>query len=313
MSLTLDQELSEYLNILGSYRKLFEQDGVISPDEQVQLNAIEDKINQLRVLIPAGDSPASPAPSPGPELAPDSSSSSRVVAGAGGYEYEQHANGDIFIVKGPSGSCRTQVKAGGTAYNAIVAEIGPFPSGGGGDGGGTTPMPAEPAPESPVGDGSGKITGKSTGVKSEIIAFVQAVADFYGATININSGLRTPTEQGETMYEYWVNNLERGDIYSKIKNDPALKELLNDLYDKAQAGDASAKKQFVDKIASEASSYSRHVSGQAIDIPKDTPNNIRDALKTGLREVSENLCYHYDNQEFATPKVTDAIRAKWTR
>jgi hypothetical protein len=62
----------------------------------------------------------------------------RVVAGAGGYEYEQHSDGAIFIVKSPqNASARIEVKKGTTAYSAILAEIGPFPS---------TSVPSPPTP-----------------------------------------------------------------------------------------------------------------------------------------------------------------------
>lgn len=163
------------------------------------------------------------------------------------------------------------------------------------------------------GDSKGKITGKKSGVNTKIIAFVQGVADHYGATININSGKRTNKEQGEIMYKYWVKNLKRGNLYIKIRSDKKLQKKLDDLYEKAKGGDSAAKKEFVETIAKDATSYSRHVTGQAIDIPKNTPTNIRNALKTGLREVVENLCFHYDNRKISTPTVNDALRAKWKK
>ena len=61
-----------------------------------------------------------------------SSAEPRTVAGAGSYVYEQHADGAIYIIQSPeSGQCQILVELGSTAYNAILAEIGPYPAGGG--------------------------------------------------------------------------------------------------------------------------------------------------------------------------------------
>ncbi|MCZ6837631.1 MAG: hypothetical protein O7G85_17805 [Planctomycetota bacterium] len=163
------------------------------------------------------------------------------------------------------------------------------------------------------GGGKGKVTGDKSGVDKKIIDFVQEVANFYSITININSGKRTPTKQGEVMYKYWVSNLKRGKLYSKIKSDTKLQKKLDDLYEKGKGGDSAAKKEFIAAIAKDAKSYSRHVRGWAIDIPKNTPAKIRNALKTGLRELPEKLCFHYDNKKIKTPKVTDKLRAKWKK
>ncbi|MEL7471832.1 MAG: hypothetical protein AAGK04_00825 [Planctomycetota bacterium] len=162
------------------------------------------------------------------------------------------------------------------------------------------------------GRGGGRLTGKTSGVKPEIIAFVQAVADHFGTTININSGLRSNNEQGEVMWKYWESNLKRGDLYVKIRGDRALKQHLNELYDK---GDAGSKREFVKLIAKDASSYSRHVKGMAIDIPKNTPSKVRDALKTGLREVVESQCLHYDNQNKTTPnaRAIEKLKIGWKK
>jgi hypothetical protein len=52
----------------------------------------------------------------------------RIVTGTGGYVYEQHADGSIIIIQSPQrGNTRTEVPRGSRAYEAILAEIGPFP------------------------------------------------------------------------------------------------------------------------------------------------------------------------------------------
>lgn len=56
------------------------------------------------------------------------SSGKRTVPGSGGYVYEQHANGEIFIVQSPRrGKTYIEVKER-KPYDAILAEIGPFPA-----------------------------------------------------------------------------------------------------------------------------------------------------------------------------------------
>ena len=53
----------------------------------------------------------------------------RIVKGRGGYTYEQHADGRLFIVESPqAGKKRVEIKKGTKPYDAIVAEIGPFPT-----------------------------------------------------------------------------------------------------------------------------------------------------------------------------------------
>ncbi len=62
-------------------------------------------------------------------LAPITQSNKRTVPGGGGYVYEQHADGKIFIVDSPKvGKKRTEVQKGTKGYEAILAEIGPFPA-----------------------------------------------------------------------------------------------------------------------------------------------------------------------------------------
>jgi hypothetical protein len=74
----------------------------------------------------------------------------RLVNGGGGYVFEQHADGKIFIVESPkNGKKRIQV-TDQKAYQAILKEIGPFPK---------TPSPAPsksppPAPNPKTGPGA---------------------------------------------------------------------------------------------------------------------------------------------------------------
>ncbi|HEY3391919.1 MAG TPA: hypothetical protein VGK58_04390 [Lacipirellulaceae bacterium] len=140
-------ELKTYESEYREYRELFESDGSVDPTEQAQLDLIDRMIGQIRQSL--GQQTSSngngmcAAPATGAAQATSATANAsgmRVVPGAGGYEYEQHADGAIFIVKSPdNGSTRIEVQKGTTAYNAILAEIGPFPSDG-------TPGPSLPMP-----------------------------------------------------------------------------------------------------------------------------------------------------------------------
>lgn len=161
------------------------------------------------------------------------------------------------------------------------------------------------------GGGAGakpQVSGKTTGVDKKIINVLNEVSSYYGKPITVTSGLRTPQKQGEVMWDYWVSNLKRGDLYIKIRNDKDLKKRLNDAYD---AGD---KKTFVSIIKPDAKSYSRHVRGLAVDIKKNTDPKMVDAISTVLRKVTEKLCYHFDDRDRTVPsKISDKTKAKWKK
>ena len=54
MSKTLQQELDEYVGALAEIRKLYSEDGTITPDEKSQLDSLENRIQQLRSRIDSG-------------------------------------------------------------------------------------------------------------------------------------------------------------------------------------------------------------------------------------------------------------------
>lgn len=94
----------------------------------------------------------------------------RTVEGAGGYAYEQHADGKLFIVKAPNrGDTRTEVKPGGKAYEAIQKEIGPHPAT-------LTPTPAGAPPTEPP-SGPPADEGLLEGILGGISEAIEGVAD----------------------------------------------------------------------------------------------------------------------------------------
>ena len=186
-------------------------------------------------------------------------------------------NGDSFkaLVAGPKAASQT---TGGTSRNGSSSGSG----------------------------GPPQVSGPTNGVDKKIIGVLEAVSSHYGKPIVVTSGLRSPKKQGEVMWDYWVKNLKRGDLYTKIKNDKQLKEELNKYYDEGN------KKAFVEKIAKDARSYSRHVWGHAVDIKKNTDAKMVAAISTVLRKVTEDLCYHFDDRNCTVPAtISESIKRKW--
>ena len=100
---------------------------------------------------------------------------SRVVPGGGGYQYEQFPDGRIFIIESPrSGKTRIQLKEGGKAFKAVLAEIGPFPTA------------SEPAtPTEPSADASRlleTLLAARDSVAETLGEFVDGASEFLGLT-----------------------------------------------------------------------------------------------------------------------------------
>ena len=182
------------------------------------------------------------------------------------------------------------------------------------------PTSLTPEPLSPVvGKSEGRLSGDTSGVQPDIVRFATEVAKFYGKVISISSGKRDAAGQGRAMFNNWVGNLRRGSIYTYLTSNKKLLDELDSLYKSAQEDKSKtqteknqAKADFIALCTEHAPKLSLHVAGKAIDVsPKTcmTPA-MRKAMETGLRELVENSCYHYDTKSSA-PQVTDALRKKW--
>jgi hypothetical protein len=145
------------------------------------------------------------------------------------------------------------------------------------------------------------------------------VAEFYGKDIRISSGTRDAKEQGEAMFGNWTGNLKRGKIYSYLSSNTKTLKELDQLYTDAVEDNTKSKKEaddakatFIKTCADLAPKLSLHVAGKAIDVsPKSCMTAaMREAMQTGLRELEEKSCYHYDTKGSA-PKVTDALKKTW--
>jgi hypothetical protein len=157
-------------------------------------------------------------------------------------------------------------------------------------------------------------------VQSDIVDLVKAVAAFYGKDIRITSGKRDSNDQGRAMFNNWTSNLKRGKKYSYLQSNPKILDELDQLYkdakeDKKKTSKEAdeAKAEFMKICADLAPKLSLHFSGKAIDIaPKSSMSTaMRNAMKTGMREIpDEATCWHYDTKG-SVPAVTESLKAKW--
>jgi len=155
----------------------------------------------------------------------------------------------------------------------------------------------------------GRIEGPISGVDKKLVNCVMAVSAFYGNTLKVTSGLRSNRKQGEVMWDYWVSNLKHGMIYDLLIRNAAKRKELDDLY-------VARKREEVIKIVEpDARIYSRHVTGGALDIERNTDQKMVNALNLILRVYDEALCYHLDFRGRTPPgfPISDSIKSKWKR
>lgn len=201
------------------------------PDQQ-EITAWALKMEQVLTGVTGSLPPGPSAPAAGENandagnVATAASAGPRTVPGAGGYEYEQHADGAIYIVKSPkSGQTRIQVEFGSTAYNAILAEIGPFGGGGAGPSIPETPAdspdyvtpptagdPTGPGENgSPIGDGEELPDGVAASLES-LMAKEQLTAD------EIAEARRLIAQEPESSQGALYEQLQVKTAYSNQRN-----------------------------------------------------------------------------------------------
>jgi len=162
--------------------------------------------------------------------------------------------------------------------------------------------------------GSGKVTGKVSGVSKDVLVFLQEVADHFGVTLKVTKGKTQPKKIAEEMLNQWGAKVWNGPEFPLLGiRGTDLKHWI-DLHNRAIVqGDPQAYKDFVQQMTERLVSYSGHATGKAVDLDKGTPKNVRAALKTGLEEFAHSKGLHYDAILRKPPKVTDKIRAKWKK
>ncbi|MFT5423866.1 MAG: hypothetical protein ACI89L_001657 [Phycisphaerales bacterium] len=161
--------------------------------------------------------------------------------------------------------------------------------------------------------GAGKVTGKTSGVKKELLEFLQAVADHYGTTLKVTRGKYDPTKDARDALESWgPKTWNSNDIKFLGIRKSDLKKW-NDWYDKGVVkGESDARRDFISGIV-ELHYDLGYPDGLAVDLEKSTPKNIRAALKTGLEEIDHASRLHYNMLDGKPPKVTDKLKKKWKK
>ncbi|KIC21629.1 peptidoglycan-binding domain-containing protein [Leisingera sp. ANG-Vp] len=170
----------------------------------------------------------------------------------------------------------------------------------------------------------GKVTGKTQGVKKELIEVLLAVSSHYeGTPIVVVSGLRDKRGQARAMFKYWDKHLKKygknGDIYWFVRQ-PKYQELWKELDDlKMVKKDLSG---FVKCMLEKApwGSVSRHLSGEAVDISTSTDKKIIKALSMVMNYLPEKdgnsegiKCHHFDNKTKIKFPITDSMRSKFPK
>ena len=162
------------------------------------------------------------------------------------------------------------------------------------------------------------VTGKTAGVGKDILDYLEAVADFYGITINVTSGKRSPDEQGKAMFDNWIK-LKRGDVYKSTALSDADKKTLDGYYvtakedDKASAADKKKAEDAFKKLAAEkVGKKSMHATGRAVDVPQaGLSPKAKKAILLVMKEVPEGRTDIHHFESAKVPAVTDDLKAKW--
>lgn len=165
------------------------------------------------------------------------------------------------------------------------------------------------------------LAGKSTqGVGSDIVAYLKAVAEFFGATIVVTSGLRSADSQAQAMFDNWVK-MNHGACYKNSIGYDNWKKLdewfITAVDQKAESRDRDeAKTNFLALAKEKMGSRSRHVTGRALDVSRSgiTPA-IYHAIRMQLTDVPEGQrtdIYHFESVH-QVPPVNDDMKAKWQK
>lgn len=168
---------------------------------------------------------------------------------------------------------------------------------------------------------AGGVTGKTSGVGSDIIDFLKAVGENYSVTLNITSGKRSADEQGIAMFDNWIK-LKRGDVYSSATLSGDDKKTLDGYYKTAmedsKATDEDKKKAETEfkKLATEkVGKKSKHTTGRAVDVAQNTVSTkVYNAITSQMDEVPEGRTdiYHFESVS-KVPAVTDDMKKKWPK
>jgi hypothetical protein len=166
-----------------------------------------------------------------------------------------------------------------------------------------------------------KVTGKTAGVAADILAYLEAVAEYYGPEIKIYSGKRSAEESATAVFNNW-SDLERGSVYradtlsseKKTRLDGYYKTAVEDF--KAKYFDKQkAKEEFLKLAGDTIGQNTLHYSGRAVDILKSSglTDNMRAAIRMApMKEIIEPKVYHYQSGS-TIPATTEEMKKKWPK
>lgn len=165
----------------------------------------------------------------------------------------------------------------------------------------------------PAKRGAGKVTGKTSGVKKELLEFLQEVADHYGTTLKVTLGKYDEKKASMHALQSWGPKVINSHEIKMLGIGKSDSNEWNDLYIRAVVqGDPRAEREFMHKMTG-----LHHVLGYCVgvtvDLEKSTPKNVRAALKTGLEEVAHAKGLFYSMRNGNPPQVTEKLKAKWKR
>lgn len=163
------------------------------------------------------------------------------------------------------------------------------------------------------------LSGVSTsGVGSDIVNYLTAVAEHFNVNIVVTSGYRDAAAQASAMFNNWIK-LDRGAIYATATLPAADRKTLDEHYDKAKdtkataADRATAKADFLKLAADVVGTKSKHSSGRALDVAKaSVSDKVYTAIARRMTEIDENRSdiYHFQS-DGAVPAVSEADKTAW--
>lgn len=164
------------------------------------------------------------------------------------------------------------------------------------------------------------LTGHSTiGVGQDIVNYLDEVARFFGVTIRVTSGYRSPDGQAEAMFDNWVK-LDHGKVYKTSTLPPADRSTLDKNWVAAHSHQSSvqekakAKADFLKLAKDKVGAKSMHSRGRALDVSQEHINShVYQAIILQLQEVKEGSrkdIHHFQSPNIVPP-VDDTMKAKW--
>jgi len=163
----------------------------------------------------------------------------------------------------------------------------------------------------------GGVTGKTSGVGSDIIDYLKAVGVYFDITINVTSGYRDARAQGRAMFDNWIK-LDRGKVYKTSALSEKNRQQLDGFYKTAvedKKADGKAKKQAeADFLALASTVKSMHALGRAVDVARSSvPAKAYKVLLLQLSEKKEGArtdIYHLESAN-KIAAVTEKDKEKW--